>query len=423
MIARTVFQSTKCKLSAALLLSLLAMIPSAPAQTNRPAHPAQAQRFLIVVETSRAMARRAENSIKTVTNLINSGLNGQMQTGDTLGVWTFNETVSAGKFPLAKWWGENSKDIADAAATFLRQQKFEKNADFRQVMAGINKIAENSDRLTVVFISSGETEMSGTRYDDVINHLAGNWRAEQQKARMPIVIVLRASRGDFVATAVSPAPWEIEVPAWPQRVLAALAAKTSSASAAAPKSPIAPAATNGGALIFTGKKSNPAPAASLSPSAAGQTEPGPRTLDTATKAADSIATTNAAAPVQSPVFVNAAAITNALAGVTPPATPSPTGSANPRPIDAAHGAALQVHARTLHDEASSAAPSSASAPTQTNPAQTAAALPTPFVLSRKVVLAAGLGLTAMIGVFLFIRGGGNTRRESLITRSYQRPRK
>jgi uncharacterized protein involved in exopolysaccharide biosynthesis len=74
---------------------------------------------------------------------------------------------------------------------------------------------------------------------------------------------------------------------------------------------------------------------------------------------------------------------------------------------------------------SSSSPAADRAPEAKNnqPIQSAAALPAPSGLSRKLVLAVGLGLTAFIGVFLFIRGGGNTRQESLITRSYQRQRK
>src|SRR4051812_17589938 len=77
---------------------------NAPPRSQQP----QSQRFLLVFEASHAMSRRAANSIATVSNLIGSGLNGQMQSGDTLGVWTYNETLNAGKFPLAKWTPESS---------------------------------------------------------------------------------------------------------------------------------------------------------------------------------------------------------------------------------------------------------------------------------------------------------------------------
>ena len=42
--------------------------------------------------------------------------------------------------------------IAEAASVFLHQQKFEKGANFQQVTAALNKIAETSDRLTVIVV-------------------------------------------------------------------------------------------------------------------------------------------------------------------------------------------------------------------------------------------------------------------------------
>lgn len=428
MIARTFFKPAKWKLGVLLLGSFLATSLAAAGQTNAPARLGQSQRFLIVVETSRAMARRAENSIKTVSNLIGSGLNGQMQTGDTLGLWTFNDTVSTGKFPLAKWWGENSKEIAEAAMGFLRQQKFEKGADFRQAMIGISKIAESSDRLTVIFVSTGESEISGTKYDDAINQSFKNWRAEQQKARMPVVTVLRASRGELVGNSVTPAPWQIEVPPWPQRVIAALTPKTNTAAPrlvpattevkSAPQSPAA--ITNTGALVFSGRKSNaPMTSASASGGSTITNSSTTKPADAGTPASDSPGS------VQSPVFISAAAITNAFSGAAPVSPPPPTGTSNVRPAETTESAgALQVHARTPQDApVPSPSPVAAAEDRRTQPAQSATALPPPSILSRKLVLAVGLGLTAVVGVFLFIRGGGNTRQESLITRSYQRQRK
>ena len=67
--------AAKWRLGAALLTAIAGLVPGALAQSNAPAKSSQlqSQRFLIVFETSRGMARRAENSIKTVSNLISSG--------------------------------------------------------------------------------------------------------------------------------------------------------------------------------------------------------------------------------------------------------------------------------------------------------------------------------------------------------------
>ena len=46
------------------------------------------------------MQPRAGAVLKAVQDLLASGLSGQLRRGDSLGVWTFNEELSAGRFPL-----------------------------------------------------------------------------------------------------------------------------------------------------------------------------------------------------------------------------------------------------------------------------------------------------------------------------------
>jgi hypothetical protein len=406
MIAGMIFKSaSRVIVSAMILLTSIACgAADAKASTNAPPRPhqPQAQRFLLVFEASRAMSRRAANSITTVSNLIGSGLHGQMQSGDTLGVWTYNDSLSAGKFPLATWTPGSSSEIAAAAASFLRQQKLEKGADFRQVISIASKVAESSDRLTLILISTGESEISGTIFDSKINYGFKTWRAEQEKARMPFVTLIRASRGEFVGQAVTPAPWQLDVPPWPERLLAMTKtnmppAASAPASAAPPvvvRTSAAVVDTNTpGALVFTGKKSHPA-ATVVSTEGTNQQE-----------AANSNQVGSSSALQKTNETARAEAASGARLNPNASSTNSPQG-----------GAVLQVHARTAQD--------TGAAVPETKPTQTATALPHASFFSRKAVLAVGIGVTAIVGIILFMRGGGaNVRQESLITRSLQRPRK
>src|SRR5258706_2337360 len=108
--------------------------PPATAQTNAPRRTISSSRYLLIVETSHAMQKRAENTLKVASDLVRSGLNGQMHDGDTLGLWTYNEQVYTGKFPLAKWSPQLGNSVAAQVGKFLNQQKFEKQSDFRPVM-------------------------------------------------------------------------------------------------------------------------------------------------------------------------------------------------------------------------------------------------------------------------------------------------
>src|SRR5215472_13613637 len=69
-------------------------------QTNTPAVTYPANRYLLVVETSNAMRRRADAMAQSVRDLFASAVASQARRGDSLGVWTFNEDVYTGLLPL-----------------------------------------------------------------------------------------------------------------------------------------------------------------------------------------------------------------------------------------------------------------------------------------------------------------------------------
>src|SRR5262245_56979671 len=84
-------------LGCALLLSA-----TLSAATNPPAPP-PGQRFLFLVDTSAAMKKIDASTRQALFDLIHSGINGQMTNGDTFGIWTFNEQVYTGQFPMQTW--------------------------------------------------------------------------------------------------------------------------------------------------------------------------------------------------------------------------------------------------------------------------------------------------------------------------------
>ena len=191
-----------------------------PAQTNA-AKTTPSDRCLLIVDTSRAMKRRAPATLKIVQELITSGLNGQLRSGDTLGLWTFNETLQAGRFPLQTWSPKARSGIAARAQAFLKAQKYEKEASFEKVVPALAYVVEHSERITVVLISSGEETVRGTPFDKRIARFYEEWRDQQEKARMPFVTVLRAQNGRLVDLALNTPPWPLQIPKLPQEEPAA----------------------------------------------------------------------------------------------------------------------------------------------------------------------------------------------------------
>ncbi len=208
---------SRCGLSAVVWLLSLGSL-SAQTFTNSPAitNSIPEDRILVIVETSSATQKRAENIQKLVGEMFSSGLGGDMRSGDTVGMWTFNDELRTGQFPLQRWTMATRQRVAVTMVQFLQQQRFEKNARNAVFWETLTNIVARSERITVVIIGSGSEPISGTPFDEGIaqNFLKND--EVQRKAKMPFVTMLRAYRGKFVSFSVSLPPWPMELPEYPK---------------------------------------------------------------------------------------------------------------------------------------------------------------------------------------------------------------
>jgi hypothetical protein len=191
--------------------AFLASLASAQTNSSRPAP----GRYLFIVETSHSMGRRSDGVTKTVANLLFTGMNGQIRTGDSIGIWTYNQELYTGRLPLQRWSSMEQRQIGAAILTFLKDQKYEKQPAFSSLRPAFDKLVKDSESITVILVTSGDETMTGTPFDEQINQLYKTWHDEQQKARMPFVTVLRAKHGTTIGYSVTPSPWQVEMPAWP----------------------------------------------------------------------------------------------------------------------------------------------------------------------------------------------------------------
>jgi hypothetical protein len=202
-------------------LCLLAVWFSAPAQTVPPAgagrtnRTSSSERFLLIVETSPSMQKRVANVQRTVGQLFSSGLNGQLHPGDTIGVWTYNDELHAGKFPLKRWTPQTSREITLALVRFIQQQSYDKPARLAPVLAQLTNVIASSEKITVLLVSDGSEVPLGTPFDAQIAEAYKHNAAEQQEQSMPFVTILRAARGEFTGFTVSTPPWPVEFPPAP----------------------------------------------------------------------------------------------------------------------------------------------------------------------------------------------------------------
>src|SRR5690349_17250306 len=91
--------------------------PALGAETN--AAPL-ANRYLFILETSRSMASRSDGTLKALQKLLGPAMNGQLHRGDTLAIWTYNEQLHAGRFPLQYWAPEIHRAVFGRALSFFQ---------------------------------------------------------------------------------------------------------------------------------------------------------------------------------------------------------------------------------------------------------------------------------------------------------------
>ncbi len=207
-------KATCLNLLLALFVALLTAV-NARAQTPSSGSTNAPERFLVIVETSAAMQKRAENTQKALGSIISNGLKGQIASGCTVGLWTYNEKLFTGQVPLQLWTQNTRQQVALTLVQALQQQKFEKTARLGTAWAVATNIVAQSEHITVLLFSSGSEPVLGTPYDATILESFGRNAEQQRKANMPFLTILRAANGKFVACAVNMPPWPLEVPEWP----------------------------------------------------------------------------------------------------------------------------------------------------------------------------------------------------------------
>jgi hypothetical protein len=464
------------RLLGTLLLGAVMTAAPLPAQTNV-AKAAPSKRCLLVVETSRAMQRRTEATLKVVQDLVTSGLNGQFRRGDSFGVWTFNDALYAGQLPMQTWSPETREETAARIVSFLKAQKWEKTASFDKVLPALAYVVERSDRLTVVLISSGEEGFHGTPYDKAVSEFEQRLHDQQQKARMPFVTVLSARSGRLVDYTLNTPPWPLQLPTPPPEAQAADTLQQRLQEALQGGH-----ATSAPPLIVSGRKPQPKPAPSPTLEAAtakvqatgpaatsGTTNRPPATAPPSALPAQ-VAMLNAAPPAPALLASQLAPqpasvlmpttkpqvqavqapqvrLTQAVQIQSNPAPPSPGVLPKPQvPVAVQPKPALPAGSKPPATPAPSAPPAAsvsarsnatgtASGPTRPSPAiPRPSAPPTPLEQAATVVPGGKLGLALWLGALalavvavlfalIWLRWSPSRPQGSLITRSYDRGRK
>lgn len=172
-------------------------------------------RFLFIFDTSADMKRRLPAVKVEVNQLLSTSLGGHLRAGDSIGVWTFDQELRAGQFPLQRWRPEDAVTIASGINQFVSKERYAHQTRFSALQPELNQVIRNSRRLTVLIFCDGEDEINWTPYDASINQVFQQRQAEQKRARQPFVLVLRTQLGHYTGSTMNFPPGMVNLPEFP----------------------------------------------------------------------------------------------------------------------------------------------------------------------------------------------------------------
>jgi hypothetical protein len=205
---RSIFAGRAARRLAAALFALLLLSPAA-AQETQPA------RWLLVFDTSSAMKKRLPAVEAVLKNLFIESVGGQLQAGDSVGVWTFNRELNTGQFPLIAWRPEFAAATTSNLVHFLHEQHYRGDTRFAALQPALDQVIRGSERLTIILFCDGEDKITWTPYNDGINQTFQKNAEERKKSRQPFMLVLRTQRGKYDGCTVNFPPSAINLPSFP----------------------------------------------------------------------------------------------------------------------------------------------------------------------------------------------------------------
>ena len=207
-----------------LLLACVGLADLSPAATNiasTSASKAAADggRFLFVVNTSSSMRRIEAPTRQAVFDMVFTGLDGYMRSGDTFGLWTFNEEIQAGDFPMQVWDTQNPMDAAARVAAHLRTQRYSGGSDTSALMPKLQSVIGAVRNVTVFIVMDAGTKFEGTSFDESANNSIQRQAREQARVKKPFITTIIAREGRIAAAFVTIAGQPINLPERPAPAL------------------------------------------------------------------------------------------------------------------------------------------------------------------------------------------------------------
>jgi hypothetical protein len=184
----------------ALWLAAVCALACLPGRARAQSQP---DRFLFIYETSPVLKKNLPLIRDTVDGLFAGNLQNEIKTGDDLAIWTVDQAVHTGAFPLQSWSSDDAAATAEKLDDFMRHQHYTKHANLEAIQPLLNRVAHNSERLTVLIFCDSQSQLTGTPYDSGVNGILTNATARLHGEQVPFILVLRAYHGQYLGCSVN----------------------------------------------------------------------------------------------------------------------------------------------------------------------------------------------------------------------------
>jgi len=192
-----------------LLAPLGAAEPSAsPAPPPNPS----GERYLFIVGTSSSMERLDQGGRQALFELLFTGLDGHMRPGDTYGVWTFNDELNAGGFPMQVWHTNDLLQLTSAATLHVKEQKYRDRLHTDVALGPALNLVKSIGEVTLIFITDDTMRVKGTPFDDVINGIYKKRGDEVRNTQQPFVSMFVGRHGQLANVSVVLAGERLNLP-------------------------------------------------------------------------------------------------------------------------------------------------------------------------------------------------------------------
>jgi hypothetical protein len=173
------------------------------------------ERWLLIFDTSMPMQHWLPGTTTELQNLFYNNFSGQLSAGDSVGVWTFDEKLRAGRYPLFAWQPQNAAEEASRLINYLDFEHYSGHTRFKVLQPLLGRVIASSLRLTIILFCDGKDKLKLTPYDEGINHVFEATQADRKKVKAPYVVVIRTQQGKFVGATVNLPPGSIDLPSFP----------------------------------------------------------------------------------------------------------------------------------------------------------------------------------------------------------------